>query len=348
MDFQGDLGKKCETPPPYSGRMVEEGPPPELVGHRAAANPVGGWSVDSIRDALLVPEVSVQLPAVGLEGFSRIASEAAQLAGFDTTRGTFPDEGLVLGERDLCLDRTATRATLLLGLILGVGGLAGFVLLSYLLFHGVIGITFDLNLGMLASVLSGASGLFIGLTTTWRSRVARVRLDDASRFPGEGGEVTALVYIGEVVSRTWSGKLGSTRRLLSKGEKTCDVEAAKALAQWLKEASFRIPSANRFESGPLAAVTATPAPKLDRFDQIVVVLLIVGIVLVFVGLGLIAQARSPHCAGAFCSTPLSPSESAEENQGYLCWEVAGVLCVAGALAELVVKPRMMRRRAPRT
>lgn len=178
----------------------------------------GRWSELTVTGDELSPEASVTIPWLSAENFERVVHSATEGEGFSFEHGLERRPDVVLGERDIVLDRAETRRRLLLGVGVGVLGLF-FTILGVTVFlpsAALFGLTFP---ALVAGALAMATGLTVGTQSRWESELLRVRLDPLTTrakgphltISGKNRPLSVKVFAGRVASSSTSSKAGTFR-----------------------------------------------------------------------------------------------------------------------------------------
>lgn len=231
-----------------SPRTGPSGAPPPASSTRRST---GAWSRDSIASDLLRPEAAAEIPWVTPEKFRAIVYQASAELGFGSQHDVKrPD--LVVVERDLALDRHATRARLFFGVTMGVAGLL--LLAGLFTFPPVFGASFSVIILVAAiSALLAVGGLTVGTESRWQSEIIRVRVDPAltrvqaasERRTSPRAPLRLLIFQGRVTSSSSSTKSGTYRTLLQVISTGGQGSDAKSFAVRLQEVAPLEPDRGR-------------------------------------------------------------------------------------------------------
>lgn len=210
----------CSGVSPGEDRMEESPVSVSPTPPRTTKRLPGRWSELTVTGSDLVPEVSTTLPWLSAEDFERVVQRATEGAGFSFEHDLERRPDVVLGERDIGLDPSQTRRSLLLGIGLGVGGLL--VLAMGFLFLLPVGGGFGpILLLEVVGASAAVSGLTVATQSRWESDLLRVRLYPPSTrvrgggaFPsGNRPPLSVRVFLGRVTSSSTSSRGGTFRSL---------------------------------------------------------------------------------------------------------------------------------------
>ena len=213
----------------------------------------GGWNVSAISGERLQPEVAAEIPWLSPERFRALVHQVGAGAGYSSQNDVKQPDVVVI-EKDLALDRRATRRRMFPGIALGVAG-AATIAFDFAFLPTFESSFFLLLLFPIVGALLGASGFTLALQSEWQSDVIRVRLDPdsvrATRGSGvprtPGGPLRLRVFSGRVASSTTSTKSGSYRGLVRV------LPGTEALAHRFADSLVAL--------APLEAAKETPPPS---------------------------------------------------------------------------------------
>lgn len=212
----------------------------------------GSWNLQSVSQDKLSPEIELRLPWLSPDAFNRVCEEVAAYHGFSTGKSgsvTSKRPDLYAADRGLALDSQRTRRALITGIVLGVSGVALFVVEFAFLFTLITSGILAILIGEFAAAILGTTGLTIATQSKWEGDVFRVRLLPKSTRPGPkglpppAGDLAVGLYLGRVRSSSTSTKSGTYRSLKEAVPGPSYDGEARAVASELLAAANREASA---------------------------------------------------------------------------------------------------------